>query len=73
MTGVLAGANPRLISTQLAAADPLFAAGRYDEAIAAYQKIKAQTPALTVVSLQLGNAYRRRRTTTGRRPSSRRS
>jgi tetratricopeptide (TPR) repeat protein len=57
MTGVLAGANPRLISTQLAAADTLFGAGRYDEAIAAYQKIKAQTPALTVVSLQLGNSY----------------
>ena len=57
MAGVLAGANPRLISTQLAAADTLFGAGRYEEAIAAYQKIKAQTPALTVVSLQLGNSY----------------
>jgi tetratricopeptide (TPR) repeat protein len=57
LAGALAGANPRLISTQLAAADTLFTDGRYDDAIAAYQKIKAQTPALTVVSLQLGNAY----------------
>jgi tetratricopeptide (TPR) repeat protein len=55
--GVLAGANPRLISTQLAAADALFAAARYDEAITAYRNIRSQTPALSVVGLQLGNAY----------------
>jgi tetratricopeptide (TPR) repeat protein len=60
-TGVLAGANPRLISTQLAAADALFAAAKYDEAIAAYRNIKAQTPALSVVGLQLGNAYLRKK------------
>ena len=57
MAGTLAGVNPRLISTQLTAADGLYDAGRYDEAIAAYRKIQSQTPALTVVGLQLGNAY----------------
>jgi tetratricopeptide (TPR) repeat protein len=56
-TGVLAGVNPRLISTQLDAADQLFAAGRYDDAIAAYRKIRVQAPALTAVSLQVGKAY----------------
>ena len=35
----------------------MFAAGRYDDAITAYQQIRAQTPALSVVGLQLGNAY----------------
>ena len=54
---MLAGVNPRLISTQLDAADQLFAAGRYDDAIAAYRKIRTQAPALTAVSLQIGNAY----------------
>ena len=57
LSGALAGVIPLLISTQLAAADTLFAAGRYDEAIAAYQKMKAQIPALTAISLQLGNSY----------------
>jgi tetratricopeptide (TPR) repeat protein len=56
-TGALAGANPLLIATELDAAGRLFAAGRYDDAIAAYRKIQVQTPALTAVRLQLGNAY----------------
>ena len=31
--------------------------GRYDQAIAAYRDIKAKAPSLTLVNLQLGNAY----------------
>ena len=31
--------------------------GRYDQAIAAYRDIKTKAPALTLVNLQLGNAY----------------
>ena len=57
LAGVLVGMNAQLISTQLAGAEALLAAGRYDEAIAAYRRIKARTPALSVVGLQLGNAY----------------
>jgi tetratricopeptide (TPR) repeat protein len=57
LAGSLAGVNPREVSTRLAAADDLLAAGHLDEAIAAYRKIRAETPALTAVSLQLGNAY----------------
>ena len=55
--GVLAGVDTKVVATQLESADALFAAGQYDEAIAAYRKIKTQTPALTIVGLQLGDAY----------------
>ena len=49
--------DPQSIRTQLAAAEASLVAGRYDEAIAAYQSIRTRTPALSVVGLQLGNAY----------------
>jgi tetratricopeptide (TPR) repeat protein len=57
LSGTLAGQNPASISTQLAAAEALFAGGRYDEAIAAYRSVRVRTPALSAVGLQLGNAY----------------
>lgn len=55
--GALAGVNVKNLSTELASAAALLDEGRYDQAIAAYRDIKAKTPALTMVNLQIGNAY----------------
>jgi tetratricopeptide (TPR) repeat protein len=55
--GALAGIDTKALSTQLAAASALFDEGRYDQAITAYRDIRTKTPALTLVNLQLGNAY----------------
>ena len=55
--GALAGIDSKALSTQLASAAALFDEQRYDQAIAAYRDIKAKTPALTTVNLQIGNAY----------------
>jgi tetratricopeptide (TPR) repeat protein len=55
--GVMAGIDIKLLSSQLAAAAAMFDEGRYDQAIAAYRDIKTKAPALTLVNLQLGNAY----------------
>jgi hypothetical protein len=55
--GALAGIDSKALSTQLAAAAALLDEGRYDQAIAAYREIKAKAPALTLVNLQIGNAY----------------
>jgi tetratricopeptide (TPR) repeat protein len=55
--GALAGVDSKTISAQLAAAALLYDEGRHDQAIAAYREIKAKAPALTHVTLQIGNAY----------------
>jgi tetratricopeptide (TPR) repeat protein len=55
--GALAGVNVKSLSAELASASSLFDEGRYDEAITAYRDIKARTPALTIINLQIGNAY----------------
>jgi tetratricopeptide (TPR) repeat protein len=55
--GALAGVDSKLLSAQLAAAAALFDDGRYDQALAAYREIKTRAPALTLVNLQIGNAY----------------
>ena len=55
--GALAGVDSKSLSAQLAAAAAFFDEGRYDQAIAAYREIKAKAPALTLVNLQIGNAY----------------
>ena len=57
--GVLAGVDPKVMSSQLDAAAQLFDAGQYDQPIAAYRAIKVKAPALTSVDLQLGMAYLR--------------
>jgi Flp pilus assembly protein TadD len=49
---------PKDLQAELREADRLFNAQRWDEAIAAYQAILARSPALSVVNLQLGAAYR---------------
>lgn len=55
--GALAGVDSKSLSAQLAAASALLDDRRYDQAIAAYRDIKAKAPALTLVNLQIGNAY----------------
>jgi Flp pilus assembly protein TadD len=55
--GAMAGVDSKLLTLQLAAAAAMFDEGRYDQAIAAYRDIRTKAPALTLVNLQLGNAY----------------
>jgi tetratricopeptide (TPR) repeat protein len=55
--GALAGIDSKSLSAQLAAAAALYDEGRHDQAIAAYREIKARAPALTLVGLQIGNAF----------------
>ena len=55
--GALAGIDSKSLSAQLAAAAVLYDEGRHDQAIAAYREIKAKVPALTYVTVQIGNSY----------------
>ena len=55
--GALAGVDSKSLSAQLAAAAALMDEQRYDRAIDAYREIKSKAPALTLVNLQIGNAY----------------
>jgi TolA-binding protein len=55
--GAMAGVDVKALSVQLASAAALLDDGKYDQAITAYRDIKTKTPALTLVNLQLGNAY----------------
>jgi Flp pilus assembly protein TadD len=55
--GAMAGVDVKILTSQLAAAAAMFDEGRFDQAIAAYRDIKTKAPALTLVNLQLGNAY----------------
>jgi TolA-binding protein len=56
-TGAMAGIDVRLLSAQLTTAAAMLDEGQYDQAIAAYRDIRTKSPALTLVNLQLGNAY----------------
>jgi tetratricopeptide (TPR) repeat protein len=56
-SGVLAGIDSKVLTAQLAAAAAMIDDGRYDQAIAAYRDIRTKAPSLTLVNLQLGNAY----------------
>jgi tetratricopeptide (TPR) repeat protein len=55
--GALAGVDSKALSAQLAAAAVLYDEGRHDQAIAAYREIKSRAPALSLVNVQIGNAY----------------
>ena len=55
--GVLGNVQSKDLQNDLLAADQLFNARRYDEAIAAYRAIMEKAPTLTVINLQVGNAY----------------
>jgi TolA-binding protein len=56
-TGVMAGVDVKLLTLQLTAAAAMYDEGRYDQAISAYRDIRTKVPSLTLVNLQLGNAY----------------
>ncbi|MCL4814140.1 MAG: tetratricopeptide repeat protein [Vicinamibacteraceae bacterium] len=58
VTGALAGPTTRALQAELARADALFDAGKYDEAIDAYGGILKISPTLDVINLQIGRAYR---------------
>lgn len=59
--GALAGVNSKELQAELASAEQLYNAGQYDEAIAAYRAMLAKTPALTMLNLQIGRAYRQKK------------
>jgi hypothetical protein len=58
--GPIPGALPSNIQAQLSAANMLRDQGRLDQAINAYQEIRAKHPKLTSVHLLIGNMYRQR-------------
>jgi hypothetical protein len=59
--GALGGIAARDLQADLAAADALFNQQRWDDAIAAYRKIMARAPALSVINLQIAAAHRNRK------------
>lgn len=58
--GPVPGALPPNIQAQLAAANMLRDQGRIDQAISAYQEIRARNTKLTAVNLVIGRMYRQR-------------
>jgi tetratricopeptide (TPR) repeat protein len=48
------------VQTELKAADELRNGGKFDEAITAYQAVKAKNPSLTMVNLVIGATYRQK-------------
>ena len=56
--GPMPGALSKTISEDIAAAEALRQAGRYDDAIAAYQSIQSKNARLTSVNLMLATLYR---------------
>jgi tetratricopeptide (TPR) repeat protein len=57
-TGALAGVDTKELQGELQKAEDLLNAQQYDAAIAAYNQILAKTPALSMINLQVGRAYR---------------
>src|SRR5215470_11498397 len=56
--GPMPGALSKAITDELAAAESLRTAGRYDEAISAYQAIQSKNTRLTAVGLMVATLYR---------------
>ena len=56
--GALAGVNTKELQGELQKAEDLMNQQQYDAAIAAYQEVLTKTPALTMINLQIGRAYR---------------
>jgi Tfp pilus assembly protein PilF len=59
--GPLGGITNKELQSELAAADVLFKQARWDDAIAAYRAILEKAPALGVINLQIGAAYRNKK------------
>src|SRR5919197_674760 len=57
----LGGIAAKDLQADLAAADQLYNAQKWDEAIAAYRAIMAKAPALSVINLQVAAAYRNKK------------
>jgi tetratricopeptide (TPR) repeat protein len=58
--GPIPGALPSNIQAQVAAATMLRDQGRLDQALTAYQEIRAKNPKLTAVNMVIGSLYRER-------------
>ena len=56
--GALAGVNTKELQAELAAADAKLTANDFDGAIAAYKAMLTKVPALTMLHMQIGRAYR---------------
>jgi tetratricopeptide (TPR) repeat protein len=57
-SGAFANISAKDLQASLKTADDFFNQQKWDEAIAAYKAIAARTPALAIVNLQVGAAYR---------------
>ena len=55
--GVLGNMQAKDLQNELAAADQLFNQKKFDDAIAAYRSILDKAPTLSVINLQIGNAF----------------
>jgi tetratricopeptide (TPR) repeat protein len=60
-TGALGGLAAKDLQAELAAADGLYNAQKWDDAIAAYRAIMTKAPALSVINLQVAAAYRNKK------------
>ena len=60
-SSALGSAAAKDLQADLAAADTLYNAQKYDEAIASYRQIMAKAPALSVINLQIAAAYRNKK------------
>jgi tetratricopeptide (TPR) repeat protein len=58
---VLGSVGVKDLQTDLRSADQQFAAQQWDQAIASYKSILARAPALVVINLQVGAAYRNKK------------
>ena len=59
--GALGGLAAKDLQADLAAADLLYNAQKWDEAVAAYRTIMAKAPSLSVINLQIAAAYRNKK------------
>lgn len=59
--GALGGVAAKDLQAELAAADSLYNAQKWDESIAAYKAIMAKAPSLSVINLQIAAAYRNKK------------
>jgi Flp pilus assembly protein TadD len=60
-TGALGGLAAKDLQAELAAADALYNAQKWDDAVAAYRAIMAKAPVLSVINLQIAAAYRNKK------------
>jgi Flp pilus assembly protein TadD len=59
--GALGGVAAKDLQAELAAADALYNAQKWDESIAAYRAIMTKAPSLSVINLQVAAAYRNKK------------